>query len=317
MIGCALLQKQPDETEPPIGDWSQLLNDADQAYETTHCQCLAVVWEVFMLQPYLEGSQFTVRPLSSKRAQMGPECCGLYRKGWALESMTIRVITSRCILCWYKASTSRLFIERKTPGSNQMPIEDGIPVLHINSSISDEGEATVMYLRDYDVLTDKEGAGTTAGYAIATWVKIHRDTSPNSAYNFIHEQAKNSYCRQASFTAGLPGLTFNYGRKRFMVLLHPSTRQYRMSFLCLYSHVFYITRLLYYLHWTALAGHWGGRRMYNEMPREYYCPKMASEILSTVKDFCQCVRNKQKRSKDTTYTYSPPPEDCHLLKGTS
>lgn len=60
-VGCVVLKKQREGVPKPIGYWSRSLNKAEQEYDTTHRECLAVVWEVLMLRPYLEGSRFTIR----------------------------------------------------------------------------------------------------------------------------------------------------------------------------------------------------------------------------------------------------------------
>lgn len=60
-IGFVLLKKQPDRNDITVGNGSGSLDDAKPAYYTTHLECLAVVWAVIMLTPYLEGSQFTVQ----------------------------------------------------------------------------------------------------------------------------------------------------------------------------------------------------------------------------------------------------------------
>ncbi|NJR72361.1 MAG: hypothetical protein HC782_04925 [Gammaproteobacteria bacterium] len=53
-VGCVLLQKQPDDTVRPIGYWSLALNDAERRYDTTQRECLAIVWSVLILRPFLK-----------------------------------------------------------------------------------------------------------------------------------------------------------------------------------------------------------------------------------------------------------------------
>jgi RNase H-like domain found in reverse transcriptase len=60
-LGCFLLQEQPDGKSLPLGYWSRTLNTAERNYSTTGKECLAIVWAVTHLQPYLEGTEFTVR----------------------------------------------------------------------------------------------------------------------------------------------------------------------------------------------------------------------------------------------------------------
>ena len=60
-LGCCLLQLQPDGKPLPLGYWSRTLNSAEKNYSTTEKECLAIVWAVTHLRPYLEGVNFTVR----------------------------------------------------------------------------------------------------------------------------------------------------------------------------------------------------------------------------------------------------------------
>lgn len=60
-VGCVLLQVQPDGTESPVGYFLRTLNNAERNYTTTERECLAVVWSILMLRPYLKGVKFTVR----------------------------------------------------------------------------------------------------------------------------------------------------------------------------------------------------------------------------------------------------------------
>jgi hypothetical protein len=60
-LGCCLLQQQPDGKPLPLGYWSRTLNAAERNYSTTEKECLAIVWAVTHLRPYLEGVYFTVR----------------------------------------------------------------------------------------------------------------------------------------------------------------------------------------------------------------------------------------------------------------
>lgn len=60
-VGRVLLQKQRDETVRPVGSWSRALNDTKKQYDTTHRKCLAIVWSVLVLRPYLKINRSTIR----------------------------------------------------------------------------------------------------------------------------------------------------------------------------------------------------------------------------------------------------------------
>ena len=56
-VGSALLQVSEDGTRHPIGFWSRSLSAAERNYSVGEKECLAIVWAVQMLRPYLEGTQ--------------------------------------------------------------------------------------------------------------------------------------------------------------------------------------------------------------------------------------------------------------------
>jgi hypothetical protein len=60
-IGCCLFQEQVGGTRHPVGYWSRGLKSVEQNYATTEKECLAIVWAVMQLRPYLEGKHFVIR----------------------------------------------------------------------------------------------------------------------------------------------------------------------------------------------------------------------------------------------------------------
>lgn len=53
-----LLQDQEDGAKKPLGSYNRTLNAPGQNYETTHCDCVAIVWAIILLKPYLERETF-------------------------------------------------------------------------------------------------------------------------------------------------------------------------------------------------------------------------------------------------------------------
>ena len=52
-IGAALFQTQPDAQPKPIGFFSRTLAAAERNYSVSEKDCLAVIWAVHTLRPYL------------------------------------------------------------------------------------------------------------------------------------------------------------------------------------------------------------------------------------------------------------------------
>lgn len=60
-VGCCLLHEQPNGDRLPVCYFSRSLTAAERNYTTSKRECLAVVWGVLDLHPYLYGSPFPVR----------------------------------------------------------------------------------------------------------------------------------------------------------------------------------------------------------------------------------------------------------------
>lgn len=56
-----LLKKRPDVMVKKIGYWSRALNDGEKRYDITQKECLAIVWSLFLLRPYLGRDRSTTR----------------------------------------------------------------------------------------------------------------------------------------------------------------------------------------------------------------------------------------------------------------
>ena len=60
-LGACLLQEQADGKLAPCGYYYRTLNPAEWNYSALEKECLAVVWAVLFLRPYLERVHFVIR----------------------------------------------------------------------------------------------------------------------------------------------------------------------------------------------------------------------------------------------------------------
>lgn len=59
-VGCMLFNKQPDDTEKPIGLWARSLTEAELKIDTTQRAYLAIVREELPLLSNLKSTRFTI-----------------------------------------------------------------------------------------------------------------------------------------------------------------------------------------------------------------------------------------------------------------
>ena len=59
-VGAALFQTHQDGVRRPIGYWSRSLLSAEKNYSTPEKECLAIIWALSILRPYLLGERFVV-----------------------------------------------------------------------------------------------------------------------------------------------------------------------------------------------------------------------------------------------------------------
>lgn len=59
-IDCVLSQQKLDKTAKPVRYWSELLTDGERKNDMTRRECLAIVWSVWLVRPYLKGMRFNI-----------------------------------------------------------------------------------------------------------------------------------------------------------------------------------------------------------------------------------------------------------------
>ena len=273
-VGCVLLQEQPEVPARPIGYWSRSLNQAERAYDTTHRECLAVVWAVLLLRPYLEGTRYTIRTDHDALRwilNMADATGKLARWRLRLAEYEFDVVHRAGVKHQAADALSRL----PTDGEDKAPLDDEIPVLVIQHDDEQTVSTVVCVHEQYE---------TTDGPAIEL---------PDGALTLdalIRAQKTDTFCKRIADTVDTPGSAFNYDRDGVLVrrsALDGSVQRV--------IPVAFRTHVLQLMHAIPLAGHPGARRMYDTMRCEFYWPHMANDVYETVQrcESCAATRGTQ------------------------
>ena len=293
-VGCALLQDQPNGDKLPIGYWSRTLTTAERNYSTTEKECLAIVWSVLTLRPYLYGQQFTIRtdhePLR-----------------WILNIVDVSGRLAR----WRLRLSEYDFIVEYRPGrknnladgmsrmptaaGDQRKLEDDIPCLAILPNPMTETDPTPVgglwdtegecpFVENVKVLTLAEEGGEES------------DIVPITVEEFLQAQATDSFCQEKAKAVGDSDSQFDYDRYGLLVRKAPlDGALQRVVPKALRA------RLLYLTHYPRLAGHPGGTRMYLTLRRDFYWPQMGNDVHAVARDCRSCAQMRGTRYKHQKY----------------
>ena len=336
-VGCALLQEQDTGNYHPVGFWSRTLTQAERNYSATERECLAVVWSVTSLRPYIEGTKFTVRT--------DHDCLrwlmNLTESSGRLTRWRLRLAEFDFVI-EYKPGRKNQVADALSrmirPRGPEEPIDDMVPcfvspkhtVLAITTRSRKKVKASkpkskkkpqkrvtqedddVGYeiihddMDDPDELDmmdpDEQDHLRAARYdaemlADAKEFSVDDLPSPLTFEEILQEQKNDSYCQT--------------------ILARVSTKKKNPFFegddgllrrKCPYDGQVQIVlpeslrpRVLNLSHHALLAGHPGQTRLYNTVRRTYYWPHMAADTYATVRNCGRCAKNRIKLRRRTNY----------------
>ena len=306
-IGCALMQVQEDGKRYPIGFWSRSLTAPERNYSASERECLAVVWAVQLLRPYLEHKHFVlftdhqalrwIFDLSDLHGRLGRWRLRLlqydftvkYRKG-------ADNVIADCI--------SRL----PTFGYSPINIEEDIPCMLIYQS-NTEGptdrrlkniplqykvDKTSWSKNDWDPVSDDENLSPAKSYA---WYSVlatnsyrgdsvslvtidqirkaqHDDQDCQRVQKRIEEGVRTPYIEDER------GLLVRISPKdgAVQILVPKELRQ----------------KVLFLAHYTPVAGHPGVSKQYYTMRQTFYWPSMFHDIQQASINCHECAMERVK-----------------------
>jgi len=286
-VGCVLTQEQPEKTYRPVGYWSRPITWAEKNYSTTEKEILAVVWALFMLRPYVQGTRFIVRTEHSALRWM------LHMDGahgrlarWRLRLSEFEcLVETRAGAAHHAAETmSRL----ATPAVDTRPIPEEIPCL---------------------TLANSSRAWTMPSY------KDRRDYPPVTVDRLVKAQAQDNRCHELRQEMDLNAHSrYSENAQGLLVLRAPVDRATQV-----YVRKSLRMEILTVEHAPAHAGHPGANKMYVSMRRFFYWESMVADVYAYVANCGTCAKGRVARRRRTNPLRLFPPTEplsavcLHLL----
>ena len=284
-LGCCLLQEQPDGALHPIGYWSRALASAEKNYSSTEKECLALVWAVQHLRPYLEGQRFTLRTdhdalkwLMNLRSPSGR----LTRWSLRLQEFDFDVV--------YKPGSTHALADgpsrMMTEGLDQSFFDDEIPCMPRYDERLLRSAVPEPHRKPKPIARDEE--------LIVNLLRREELNSPISVDEMLAEQAVDSFCQHAlRHMSQHPESPFAYDQHGVVVrraaldgrlqIVVPSTLR---------------KRLLRIAHHAPVTAHPGRSKMFETLRRDFYWPSMSVDIHHVVEDCDTCARNRGKEKRN-------------------
>lgn len=116
---------------------------------------------------------------------------------------------------------------------------------------------------------------------------------PITVGEFPQEQADDPFCKQPTETAGQPRSQCDHDGYGFLVQISALIGMPQPVVLSRLR-----ARVLYLTHYSPLAGHPGGSRIYYTIRREDYWPQMATGVFSLARNIHSCTETRAAVRKD-------------------
>ena len=219
-VGYCLLQEQPDGTLLPIGYWIRTLNKPEGNYSTSEKECLAIVWSISMLRPYLEVTEFVIRtdhdPLKWLLNLSDPTGrLGRWRLRLSEFNFTVEYCPGRKHQMAYGMSRLR------TEEGDTSPLDDDIPCLVVSATadtnMDDETETFKGYWDDQeDSLIYQDWSQEMLEQVFAITPE-ETDVVAITSQEFLSEQATDEYCQSFKEKANTDCSKFKFDYYGFLV----------------------------------------------------------------------------------------------------
>ena len=316
-VGCALLQVSEDGTRHPIGFWSRSLSAAERNYSVGEKECLAIVWAVQMLRPYLEGTHFHLFTdhQALKWILSGSDHSGrLARWRLGLLEFDFTISYKKGIKNTIADAVSRL----PTYGESDFAPDIDVPcyvvesklagdVRHLHDPVEDQDfdpfeighrcpsiECEEYFDDHFDEVDGEELFDSNTGVLTT---EVAAGPTPISYDEIVQAQASDPDCpefkRRLETDSSLP-LVENYNC--VLCLLAPKDHSEQIVLPKSLRE-----RALLLGHYPPMSGHPGGSRMYQTMCRTFYWPSMAMDVYNTVRQCSSCAKERIALRKHSSF----------------
>ena len=294
-VGAALFQTYPSGERKPIGFWSRSLAKAERNYSVSEKECLALVWGITTLRPYLQGEHFEVnsdhsslRWLLSIKDPSGR----LMRWRLRLSEFDFEVKYRKGKQNMQADALSRL----ATLGQTTADIDDDIPCF------------TCETLRPHQLCQrhdDADDWDESKDLLLVMEAEMDNSQGPDlvaiTPEELLREQSSDEFCRsilsrlrkgeRPPFAVDTEGFLVRIAAEREQLVIPLSLQ----------------ARVLHLSHYARLAGHPGGRRLYYYLTRYFYWPSMAIGCYAVARNCTSCAKNRLLLRKNSKKLQLFPP----------
>ncbi len=308
-VGCALFQTHPGGERKPIGFWSRTLNDAERNYGVPERECLAVMFALKTLRPYILYERFvlhTDQESLSWLMNIEDPSGRLLRWRLRLAEFDFEVKYKLGKLNTQADAMSRLFTDSEAAHEDMEDIpcflaeespEGAENEPCVLNNVADTGHDDEVGPDDYDL------SDISADQVFATLPPPQENDpafTPITHEELVTCQLSDSFCqetRRKMNTGEVRAFGFNDDGLLCRQVSHDQI---------IVPHVLK-ARVLHIHHHSRLAGHPGGRRLYYNLRRHMYWPSMAVDCYAVVRKCSTCAKNRIKlRQRSNPLRLFPP-----------
>ncbi len=313
-VGCALFQTNEDGVRRPIGFWSRTMTAAEKNYSATERECLAAIFAIKTLRPYLMFERFDLHTDHAALQWL-----------FSIEDPSGRLMRWRLRLAEYDFN----ICYKKGANNHHADAMSRLATLSPANTESDDEDDPLFWLED------------AVDGPIPAKLRFKLKTSDHDCYETEGEDDLNDLADDAADEsyAALPEPTpsdpiFEPFTAEQLVTAQwsdPFCIAVRQDILAERKTQFYINdddclcrtaafgtqlvvpaalraKVLHIYHYSRLAGHPGGKKMIGMIRRHFYWPSLAVDCYAVVRKCPSCAKNRLKLRRNTSKLSLFPPK---------